>query len=121
MVVVRIKQLQRTYGETRNDGPPPKHICEASGRCKDVLINELPQELSPIRKINYKNKMIPGSGPPSKAPYRLNQKELLELKMQFIGLLSKGYIRPSKSPYGALVLFVDKKNGKQHMYIDYRA
>ena len=36
-------------------------------------------------------------------------------------LLAKGYIRQSKSPYGAPVLFVDKKDGKLRLCVDYRA
>jgi hypothetical protein len=31
------------------------------------------------------------------------------------------YIRPSKSPYGLPILFLDKKDGKLHMCIDYHA
>ena len=58
---------------------------------------------------------------PSKAPYRLSQKELEELKSQLDELLAKGYIRQSKSPYGAPVLFVDKKDGKLKLCVDYRA
>ena len=36
-------------------------------------------------------------------------------------LLSKGFIEPSTSSFGAPVLFVRKKNGKMRMCIDYRA
>ena len=121
VVVVRMEQLQRTHEEAKTNGPPPKHICKVLGRYKDVLTNELPQELPPTREVDHKIEVIPGSEPPSKAPYRLNQKELLELKKQLNDLLSRGYIRPSKSPYGAPVLFVDKKDGKLRMCIDYRA
>jgi hypothetical protein len=32
-----------------------------------------------------------------------------------------GYIRLYKSPYGSLVLFVNKKDKKLHMCIDYHA
>ena len=35
--------------------------------------------------------------------------------------MEHGFIRPSKSPYGALVLFVKKKDGSLRMCIDYRA
>jgi hypothetical protein len=36
-------------------------------------------------------------------------------------LLGKGYIHPSSSPWGAPVIFVEKKDGTQRMYVDYRA
>jgi hypothetical protein len=57
---------------------------------------------------------------PSNAPYRLNYKELEELKKQLNDLLNQGYIQQNKSPYEALILFVDKKDGKLNMCIDYR-
>ena len=40
--------------------------------------------------------------------------------MQLQDLLDKGYIRPSVSPWGALVLFVKKKDGTMRLCIDYR-
>jgi hypothetical protein len=46
--------------------------------------------------------------PPFKSPYRLNKKELQELKVQINNLMERGYIRLSKSPYGLLVLFGPK-------------
>jgi hypothetical protein len=46
--------------------------------------------------------------------------ELVELKKQIAELQSKGFIRPSSSPWGAPVLFVEKKNGTQQMCVDYR-
>ncbi|XP_059284795.1 uncharacterized protein LOC132038089 [Lycium ferocissimum] len=45
--------------------------------------------------------------------------ELKEVKVQSIDLLDKGFIRPSVSPWGAPVLFVQKKDGSLHMCIDY--
>lgn len=47
--------------------------------------------------------------------------EQAELKKQLDTLLAQGFIRPSKSPWGAPVLFVPKKNGKFRLCIDYRA
>jgi hypothetical protein len=44
-----------------------------------------------------------------KTTYRMSMQELKELKMQLEELLKKGYILPSVSPWGALVLFVKKK------------
>jgi hypothetical protein len=51
----------------------------------------------------------------------MNHEELRELKVQLKELLAKGYIKPSKSPYGAPVLFVHKKDGPLRMCVDYRA
>ena len=44
--------------------------------------------------------------------------ELIELSMQLQELLDKGYIQPSVSPCGALVLFVKNKYGTFMMCID---
>ena len=46
--------------------------------------------------------------------------ELRELRAQLEELLSKGFIRPSISPWGAPVLFVKKKDGSLRLCIDYR-
>ncbi len=51
----------------------------------------------------------------------MNHEELKELKVQLEELLTKGYIKLSKSPYGMLVLFVHKKDGTLKMCVDYRA
>jgi hypothetical protein len=47
--------------------------------------------------------------------------ELVELKKQIAELQSKGFIRPISSPWGAPVLFVEKKDGTQQMCVDYRS
>ena len=62
----------------------------------------------------------PGTTPVSRAPYRLAPTEMAELKKQLEELLSKGFIRPSTSPWGAPVLFVKKKDGSFRLCIDYR-
>ena len=53
-------------------------------------------------------------------PYRMAPAELKELKEQLKELLDKGFIRPSSSPWGALVLFVKKKDGSLRLSINYR-
>jgi hypothetical protein len=47
--------------------------------------------------------------------------ELVELRKQIAELQAKGFIRPSSSPWGAPVLFVEKNDGTQRMCIDYRS
>ncbi|MCI73397.1 retrotransposon protein, partial [Trifolium medium] len=43
-----------------------------------------------------------------------------KLKEQLEELLKKKFIRPSVTPWGALVLLVKKKDGSVHLCIDYR-
>ena len=64
--------------------------------------------------------LIPRTEPISIPPYRMAPVELRELKAQLEDLLSKGFIRPSISPWGAPVLFVKKKDGSLRLCIDYR-
>jgi hypothetical protein len=45
--------------------------------------------------------------------------ELKELKIQLQGLLDKGYIRPSISPWGCSTLFVEKKDKEMRLCVDY--
>ena len=45
--------------------------------------------------------------------------KLKELKAQLEDLLDKGFIRPSISPSGTLILFVKNKDGSLRMCIDY--
>ena len=88
---------------------------------KDVFPDELPNALPISRNVDHKIELIPGAVPPVRPVFRLNVQELQELKKQLNELLEKGYIRPSKSPYGSPVLFVRKKDGSFRMCIDYRA
>jgi hypothetical protein len=87
----------------------------------DVMPEELPKYLSPRRRIDHAIQVMLGVAPPAKAPYRMNHEELKKFKVQLEELLAKGYIKPNKSPYGAPVLFVHKKDGMLRMCVDYRA
>ncbi|GKV05138.1 hypothetical protein SLEP1_g17180 [Rubroshorea leprosula] len=85
----------------------------------DVFLEDLPS-LPPDREIEFTIDFVPGTGLISKAPYRMAPTELKELKVQLEELLEKGFIRPSVSPWGALVLFVKKKDGSMRLCLDYR-
>jgi hypothetical protein len=84
-----------------------------------VFPEELPG-MPPERKVEFAIELIPGTTPISKRAYRVSEPELVELKKQIDELSEKGYIRPSTSPWAALVLFVEKKDGTKRMCIDYR-
>src|SRR3954466_15276826 len=87
----------------------------------DVFLTELPNQLSPQRKIDYSIDLVPGAELPSRPTYRLSYVEMNELKKQLSDLLAKGFIRPSISPFGAPVLFVHKKEGFLRLCVDYRS
>jgi hypothetical protein len=86
----------------------------------DVFSEELPW-MPPDREIEFVIDLLPGTAPISKRPYRMSVEELKELKKQLTELQEAGYIRPSSSPWGAPVLFVQKKDGSQWMCVDYRS
>lgn len=62
----------------------------------------------------------PGAMPTYRKAYRMTPLELKECQSQITDLLAKGFIEPSTSPYGAPVLFVQKKDGTLRMCVDYR-
>jgi hypothetical protein len=93
-----------------------KVVCEYP----DVFPEELPG-MPPDRDIEFSIELLPGTVPISKTPYRMEVKDLVELKKQIEELLAKGFIRPCSSPWGALVVFVSKKDGSRRMCVDYRS
>ena len=76
----------------------------------DVFPEELPG-MPPYREVELVIDPLSGTAPISKQPYRMSVKELKELKKQLTELQEAGYIRSSSSPWGAPVLFVQKKDG----------
>ena len=82
-----------------------------------------PDELSgmpPNKEIELCIDLVPNAQPVFVPPYRMALAELRELKKQLQELLDKGFIHPSTSPWGALMLFVKKKDGSLRLCIDYR-
>ncbi|GJY38077.1 putative reverse transcriptase domain-containing protein [Tanacetum coccineum] len=51
--------------------------------------------LPPVREIEFRIDLIPGTSPVVKSPYRLAPSEMLELSNQLKELQEKGFIRPS--------------------------
>ncbi|KAI3813853.1 hypothetical protein L1987_18588 [Smallanthus sonchifolius] len=86
------------------------------------VVNVFPEDLfglPPVRQVEFRIDLVPGANPVAKAPYHLAPSEMQELASQLQELSDKGFIRPSHSPWGALVLFVKKKDGSFQMCIDY--
>nr|GEV91355.1 putative reverse transcriptase domain-containing protein [Tanacetum cinerariifolium] len=84
----------------------------------EVFLKELPGLPSP-RQVECRIDLVPGAAPVARAPYRLAPSQMKELSVQLQELLEKGFICLSSSPWGAIVLFVKKKDGSFRMCIDY--
>ncbi|GJT60545.1 putative reverse transcriptase domain-containing protein [Tanacetum coccineum] len=84
-----------------------------------VFPEDLPG-LPPAQQVEFQIDLVPGAALVARAPYRLAQAKMQELSTQLQELSEKGFIRPSSSPWGALVLFVKKKDNSFRMCIDYR-
>ena len=76
--------------------------------------------LPPDRGIAHLIPEEPDAKPRFKHPYRLSPLEEAEAEKQIKELLQQGLIEPSSSPYGAPILFVQKKDGGLRMCCDWR-
>ncbi|XP_070681845.1 uncharacterized protein [Malus domestica] len=85
----------------------------------NVFPDDLPG-LPPDRDVEFAIDLLPNTKPISLTPYRIASAELRELKVQLQELVDKGFIKPSTSPWGALVLFVRKNDRTLRLCIDYR-
>lgn len=101
--------------------PTDPELQQLLQRYADVFPEQLPKGLPPQRDIDHRIELVPGKAPPHHPVRRASPAELDELKVQLEELLEAGFIRPSKSPFGAAILFVRKKDGSMRMCIDYRA
>nr|GEV78004.1 putative reverse transcriptase domain-containing protein [Tanacetum cinerariifolium] len=102
----------KSEGKRLEDVPIVKDFLE-------VFPEDLPG-IPPARQVELQIDSVPGASPVARAPYRLAPSKIKELAGQLQELSDKGFIRPSSSPWGALVLFVKKKDGSFRMCIDYR-
>jgi hypothetical protein len=75
----------------------------------DVFPDDMPR-MPPQRTIEFKIELQLGTTSIAKAPCKVSPVELKELKIQLQGLLNKGYIHPSTSPWGCSTLFLEKKD-----------
>ena len=87
--------------------------------CGCFFSDELPG-LPPHRDVDFGIELYPGISPISMTPHRMAPVELQELRVQLQGLLNKGFIKPSTSPWGAPVLFAKKKGKILRLCIDCR-
>ncbi len=119
-----VEHLLKMSHHTMHFTPKPQgakqpHACilDSLNEFSKVIMDELFDALPPYRKVDHRIKVVHSLVLPSKESYRLNQKELEELKKKLNNLLHQRYIWQNKLSYGALVLFVNK-NDKLKICID---
>lgn len=103
-----------------SSSPPSEKAASLLREYRDVFPTDPPTELPPPRDVDHRIELTQSTPPTPRAVYRMSPSELDELKKQLDGLLAAGFIRPSKSPFAAPVLFVKKRNGELRLCIDYR-
>ncbi|GAU47013.1 hypothetical protein TSUD_403230 [Trifolium subterraneum] len=114
-----LRGLFMVFGSLKLEGGAKLEEIPVVGEFSVVFPEDI-SDLPPKREVEFGIDLVPGTSPISMAPYRMSASELNELKKQLKELLEKKFIRPSVSPWGALMLLVKKKEGSMRLCIDYR-
>ena len=85
----------------------------------DVFNKVKANKLAPHRPYDLKINIEEGYVPPLGQLYSLSQTELQALRDFLDEHLTTGFIRPSRSPHGAPVLFAKKKDGRLRLCVDF--
>src|SRR5258708_39730983 len=88
---------------------------------RDVFSGEKANMLAPHQPYDLKINLEEGTKPFHRPIYLLSPPELTALREFLEENVWNGFIHPSKSPWGSLVLFVKKKDGSLHLCIDFHA
>jgi Reverse transcriptase (RNA-dependent DNA polymerase) len=130
--VLQLCHVQPEPRHTLQLGPPPnpaleeaiKHLpADAQQLIRDfadVFDETRLQQLPPHRDIDHTIRLLPDQRPPFQQPYRMSQAELDTLREHLNAELASGRIRPSRSPYGAPVLYAYQPGKKPRLCYDYR-
>ena len=86
----------------------------------NIIVDEFPNELPPVRSIIHHIDLILGASLPNKATYRLTPLEKEEIKKQVQELLEKGLVKESLSPCDVSTVLSPKKDGGWRMCTDSR-
>jgi hypothetical protein len=99
----------------------PIEIQDMLSECRDIIVDDSPNELPPITKISHHMDFTPGVSFPNKYSYKMTPQENKEIRKHVQTLLNKGFIRESLSPCVVPVVLTPKKDGKWSLCTDSRA
>ncbi|XP_017982330.1 PREDICTED: uncharacterized protein LOC108663252 [Theobroma cacao] len=108
-------------GENEVSSPSSKDVKPIIEEFCDVVPEEIPHGLPPMRDIQHAIDFILGIVIPNKPAYLMSPQEYKELQHQVKQLLEKGLVRESVSPCVVPALLVPKKDETWRMCIDSRA
>jgi hypothetical protein len=100
---------------------PPTSVPEEYAEFADVFEPKNAQKLPPHRPgVDHEIPLVADAKPVFGSIYNMSETELKLLKDYIDSMVAKGFIRPSKSPFGSPVLFVQKPDGSLRLCVDYR-
>jgi hypothetical protein len=117
-IVVRKPKIVLT--STRMDDLP-EEVQELLEEFVDIVVDELPRSLPPIRSVSHHIDLIPGASLPNKATYILTPQENAEVKRQVQELLDKGLVKESLGPCVVPTVLSLKKDRGWRMSTESRA
>jgi hypothetical protein len=100
---------------------PPTSVPVEYAEFADVFEPKNAQKLPPHRPgVDHEIPLVADAKPVFGSIYNMSETELQFLKDYIDDMVAKGFIRPSKSPFGSPVLFVQKPDGSLRLCVDYR-
>jgi hypothetical protein len=117
-----VKMLEHVWlpGEDQDQEISEHDIPSELEAYRDVFDHERAGTLPRNKTTDHAIDLEEGTTAPYGPIYPLSRKELKELWTYLVDNIKRKRIRPSKSPAGALILFVPKKDGTLRMCVDYR-
>ena len=115
-----IAQYESMSKTTKSAKASPAELPKAYKEYADVFSEEGAATLARHGVQDHAIDLEPHTMPPQLGLYNLSQRELQVLREYLDAALKKGWIRASKSPSAAPILFVPKKDGSDRLCVDYR-
>lgn len=91
-IVIKPKTVMTTTSKVDD---VPKEVQALLNKYKDIVVDELPSSLPPIRDVIHHIEFIPGENLPKKVAYKMTPQQNEQIRKQIQELLDKGLIRES--------------------------